>query len=170
MIRGSIVSYSEMLLPPTVVTRRDVAQLVLEAEQIDGAMTAADVRRRTSRKRQTRPILSEQFMHFLDANDIKIENSKSRSDLIKQLRSLKESVPVIHMTFAAAPDSDSLQRITAWLRTEIDSQAVIEVGVQPSLIAGVHLRTVNSIHDFSLRGRLQGQRELLVKELKAARG
>lgn len=170
MRRGSVVLAQDMILPPTVVTRRDVAQLVLEAEEVDSAMTAADVRRRTSRKRQLRPILSEQFMNFLDTNDIKIENSKTRSELIRQLRSLKGDVPVVHMTFAATADIDSLQRIAAWLRKEIHGQAVIEVGLQPALIAGVHIRTVNSIHDLSLRGRLQGQRELLIKELKAARG
>lgn len=170
MMKGSVVSHSEMILPASVVTRRDVAHLTLEAEKIDSEMTASDARFRTSRKRRSQPVLSDNLEQFLEVNDIDIKSSKVRSDLIKQLRNLKSSVPVIHMTFSASADADSLQRIATWLRSEVHPQVVIDAGVQPSLVAGVYVRTANSVMDLSLRGRLKGQRELLVKELRAARG
>ena len=116
------------------------------------------------------PTMSAQLSEFLKKNDLNLEESKTRSALIKQLRTMKDKVPIVHMTFAVETDAESLQQLAAWLRSSIHPQAVIDVGLQPALVAGVYLRTPNHVHDLSLRGKLQGSRELLVKELGAFRG
>jgi F0F1-type ATP synthase delta subunit len=74
------------------------------------------------------------------------------------------------MTFAVTADPESLQQLALWLRTTINPQAVIAVGLQPSLVAGVYLRTPNHVHDLSLRAMLKNGRGLLVEELGALRG
>jgi F0F1-type ATP synthase delta subunit len=52
----------------------------------------------------------------------------------------------------------------------VHKQAVIEVGLQPALIAGVYIRTPNHVQDLSLRAMLKGGRDILIKELEALRG
>jgi F0F1-type ATP synthase delta subunit len=91
-------------------------------------------------------------------------------DLIQHLRKLKDSVPIIHMTFATQADRDSLQQLAQWLRTEVHPQAVIGVGLQPALVAGVYVRTPNHIHDLTIRGKLESSRGVLVQELEALSG
>ena len=83
---------------------------------------------------------------------------------------MKDKVPVIHMTFAVQADPTSLQQIVQWLRSSVHPQVVISVGLQPSLVAGVYMRTPNHVRDLSLRTLLTGQHEVLVKELEALRG
>lgn len=169
MSKTELKTFNDFSLPASVVSRVDVSRLVAEAEHLDNAMTAATVRKKIGSDAATLPAMSQQLSEFLKMNDINLEESKLRSALIKQLRALKDKVPIIHMTFAVETDVESLQQLTAWLRQSIHPQAVIDVGLQPALVAGVYLRTPNHVHDLSLRGKLQGSRDILVKELEALR-
>ena len=114
--------------------------------------------------------MSARLSAFIELNSVSLEDGHKRSELIKELRALKETVPVIHMTFASVAEPESLQLLVNWLRTEIHPQAVLEVGLQPSLVAGVYLRTPNKVHDLSLRAVLESQRDLLVQDLESYRG
>ncbi|MCU1441840.1 MAG: hypothetical protein JWP85_2837 [Rhodoglobus sp.] len=161
--------YTDYILPSTMVSKVDVSRMVTEAEQIDNKLTEAAVRVKSGAAQQTMPVLSEVFEEFLTQNKLGLDNGQSRAEMIKQLRKLKEKVPIIHMTFAVTADRESLQQIVAWLRQSVHPQAVIAVGLQPALVAGVYLRTPNHVHDLSLRAALAGSHDVLIKELEAVR-
>lgn len=170
MTEQAVKTFTDFVLPSSVVTKVDVSHLVSEVERIDDALTAAAVRAGVGATQDVAPVVSQQLTDFLAQNTLSLLVAKDRTELIKQLRLLKEKVPVIHMTFAVTADPESLQEIAAWVRTEVSPQAVIAVGLQPSLVAGVYLRTPNHVQDLSLRGRLAEQRDVLAKELGALRG
>lgn len=163
-------TYEDFELPPTLVSRLDVSRLVTEAERIDNEMTESAVREKTGAQAAVAPAMSEQFLEFLQLNQLTFTASVERSRIVKQLHLLKDRVPVIHMTFAVEADRESLGQLAQWLRQSIHKQAVISVGLQPGLVAGVYLRTPNQVHDLSLKAKLAGSRDLLIKELEAARG
>lgn len=164
--------YSDFILPPSTVSKIDLSRLVHEVEWIDNELTSKSVRSKAGVRKHTEPILSEQLTDFLEQNKLTLleMTSRERSLFITQLRLLKDKVPVIHMTFATMADSESLAKLTGWLRESVHSQAVIAVGLQPALVAGVYLRTPNHVHDFSLRSKLEGSHDVLMKELEALRG
>ena len=163
-------TYADFILPPTVVTKVDVSRLVAELERVDTEIAAVVIRAKTGSQDRTMPILSEQLTDFLRQNQLKLDTGQSRAELIKQVRLMKDKVPVLHMTFAVPTDTASLQQLTQWVRTSIHPQAVIVTGLQPGLVAGVYLRTPNHVHDFSLRAALNGQHDALVTELESYRG
>ena len=165
-----MMTYTQFVLPLSVVSKADVARLVREAEKVDNDLTSAAIHAKVGTAEAQRPVLSEQFMEFLQLNKLMLTSSRDRTELIKQMRLLKEKAPVIHMTFATVADPDSLRQLAQWLRTSIHPQAVIAVGVQPGLVAGVYLRTTNHVYDLSLRAALKGSRQVLTKELGALRG
>lgn len=169
MSGNTVKTHENFILPVNVVTKIDISRLVSEVETVDNDMTAAAVRAKAGSQQQTQPILSDQLNEFLNQNSLKLDNGQERSAIVKQLRLLKDKVPVLHMTFAVTADTESLQKLTAWVRGSVHPQAVIAVGLQPALVAGVYLRTPNHIHDFSMRGALEGQHGLLVNELEALR-
>ena len=170
MNESNVKTYTDFALPPSVVSKIDVSRLVSELERVDNDLTTAAVRARIGEQEQSQPAVSGQLTDFLRQNELTLDESRGRSELIKQLRLLKDNVPVIHMTFAVAADPDSLGQLAQWLRSSVHPQAVIEVGLQPALIAGVYLRTPNHVHDFSLRAMLAGGHDVLVKELETLRG
>lgn len=163
-------TYAEFVLPPSVVTKVDLSRLIREIEWIDNEITAATVRTKTGVEQTAAPTVSAAFEAFLGQNQLTLATSRERSELIAQMRLLKDKVPVIHMTFAVAADRESLQQLTAWIRSSVHPQAVISVGLQPALVAGVYLRTPNHVHDLSLRAMLANSHDVLIKELEAARG
>jgi F0F1-type ATP synthase delta subunit len=162
--------YKNFILPLSVVSKADVSRLVSELERVDNEQTQAAAREKVGVANQAELMVSRQFADFLTQNKLTITTAQERSALLGQLRLLKEHIPIIHMTFAVDADRESLTKLTQWLRGSLSPQAVIEVGLQPALIAGVSVRTPNHIHDLSMRGVIKKNHGVLVKELEALRG
>lgn len=170
MSQTAPVTSTELALPPSVVTRPDLARLIHEVEQLDNAYTTAAARAKAGVATDVQPSASPQLIDFLQLNTLTISSdARARSQLIARLHALKEQAPQLHMTFAMEADRDSLVELAQWLRSSVHPQALITVGLQPGLVAGVYLRTPNHVHDFSLRGALKNSRGLIVKELEALR-
>lgn len=170
MTKDTTMTYTDFVLPSNVVTRIEVSRLVTEVERVDNEMTAATVKNKIGSQGSAQPVLSDQLTEFLTQNKFSLEDGKDRSALIKQLRKLKEKVPIIHMTFSVTADRQSLEKLALWTRESVHPQAVIDVGLQPALVAGVYLRTPNHVHDLSLRAKLDGSRDILTQELESLRG
>lgn len=170
MTEAAELNYTAFLLPPSVVSRVDLARMLDDAERVDNTLTTSAVREKAGGDGEVTLTLSEQFAAFLEINTLQFEAAQQRTAVIKQLRLLKDNVPTIHMTFAVEADRESLGQLVSWIREQVHAQAVIAVGLQPALVAGVYVRTPNHVLDLSLKAKLAGSRDLLVKELEAARG
>lgn len=170
MSEKTVKTHADFILPPSVVSKIQLTRLVSEVERVDDAMSAAAVRKKRGLDEHVQPVMSEQLVDFLTLNKLELDTAPERAALISELRKLKDSVPIIHMTFAVTTDPESLQQIAAWLRSSVHPQAVVAVGLQPDLVAGVYVRTPNHVHDLSLRAALEGRHDLLVSELEALRG
>lgn len=165
MSEANDIVYTRFVLPPSVASVIDLSRLITEVERVDNELTAAKVHAKVGVTEAAQPVISQQFSDFLGHNNLVLKNSQERTTLIQQLRILKEKAPVIHMTFAITVDRKSLEELAEWLRAEINPQVVIEVGLQPGLVAGVYVRTSNHVHDLSLRTALKDGRSVLAKEL-----
>lgn len=166
----AVKSYQEFVLPASLVTKADISRLVNEVERIDNELTTSMVRKEVGAAEQASPTFSEQLADFLTQNKLSLDDERLRGELIKELRLLKEKAPIIHMTFAVTADGESLRQLAQWLRTSTHPQALIDVGLQPALVAGVYLRTPNQVHDLSLRALLKNGQGKLVEELETLRG
>lgn len=170
MTDTTVKTHTDFALPASVVSRIDVSRLVNEVERIDNDLTAAAVRNKLGQAEQPMPVTSEQLSDFLTQNQLALNESHERSRLVKELRLLKDKVPVVHMTFAVTADPEGLGQIANWIRANVHPQAVISVGLQPGLVAGVYLRTPNHIHDLSLKSKLASSRGVMVEALESYRG
>lgn len=170
MSRTGVKEYGDFLLPLSVMTKGDLSRLIREFEALDAALTTRKVRKKVGAADRRTPAKSPQLVELLDLNPVNLDNAAVRSAYSKQLRLLKNNVHVMNMTFAAPADAESLQRLIAWLRESIHPQTVIEVHLQPSLVAGVYLRSQNHVFDFSVRSALRARRTDLMQSLEALRG
>jgi len=164
-------THDTFVLPPTVVSKIDIARLLSELERVDNDITSEAIRHKDEEGYQpAKPLLSEQLNDFLQSNELNLDNDHGRTELIKQLRELKDTVPIVHMTFATMADRESLGKLVTWLRESSHPQTVVAIGMQPALIAGVYLRTPNHVYDLSLRAKLKESHEKLVGMLGESRG
>lgn len=164
------LAYQDFNLPMSVVSHIDLSHLVRDVERIDNDRTAASVRAKAGAPEQPMLPPSAPLSDFLAANQLTLESPRERGEIVKQLRLLKDKAPVLHLTFAADADQDSLQQLAKWARESVHPQAILAVGLQPALIAGVYVRTPNHVHDLSARARLSEGRQVLVKDLEALSG
>ena len=157
----SEVKNIDYLLPSALISRADLARLVREVEAVDSALETQKVKN-DGQGNYRLPTMSQSLGDFLAINKIDLTDDHGRMTLKEQLIKLKDKAPVIHMTFATSADPEALQDLVDWVRKELHPQALISVGLQPSLIGGVYMRTPNHVYDFSMRSRMQGKREILV--------
>lgn len=166
MSQQATVDYQNFKLPSGLITRSDIARFVGELEQTDNDLTTAAVRQKIGKTGNPAPTVSDLVTDFLNLNDLSLENSSQRTAIIHELRKLKDAAPIVHLTFAVVADRTSLQEIIVWLRQSIHPQAVMTVGLQPALVAGVYMRTPNKVHDLSMRAVLKGKRDVLRRQLR----
>ncbi len=164
------ISYTDILLPESVLTKRDLLRLVREAERIDNEVSSDVIRNEVKHKEPEELQISSRFASFVDKNNVNLDDKSQRVQLVKQLQLLKDKVPVVHVTFATDADTESIGKLVEWFRSSVHPQVVIDVGLQPGLVAGAYIRTNNKVFDFSLKALLKGNRSLLVEKLEALRG
>lgn len=158
----------DYLLPKQLIRRADLARLVREVEDIDSELEAQKVRSKGSGEYRL-PNMSNALSECIAINKIEITDDHTRMLFKENLRALKDSAPIVHLTFAIEADPASLQTIASWLRDNIHPQTLIEVGLQPGLIAGVYMRTPNQVHDFTIKNLFAQKRDVmirLIEELK----
>lgn len=167
MSQTSITQADKLKLPRNVVSKLDVARLLAEFEQIDSQLDDAAIRQKVGATVSFESVMSEQLADFMSLNQLALSDSNLRDQVVTGLRTLKDEAPVVHMTFAAAVDQESLGQIIDWLRQSVHPQCLLIVGLQPNLVGGVYVRTPNHVHDLSLRGQLAKSRHLLVEAVEA---
>lgn len=171
MNENKLKNATDYHLPASLVSQSDLNQLINELEEIDSDMTTAEVRSQVGAKqKQAMPNTSKQLAEFVSQNELNLDTDEERSHHIKQLAKLKLSAPVMHLTFARAADRASLMEIANWLRQSVHRQAVISVGLQPDLVAGVYIRSENRVYDLSLKRQLAQHRSVLLQDIKALHG
>lgn len=163
-------THTDFVLPMNIVSKGDISRLANELERIHNELTEDTVREKVGASERAEVVMSDGMREFLNQNNLKLDNPRDRGDLVKEMRLLKENAQVIHMTFAVPADGESMQELAKWFRESVHPQTVIDVGLQPGLIAGAYVRTTNHIHDMSLRAALKNGHEVLVKELETLRG
>jgi len=159
----------ELKLPPALIGRAHLAQLIRELEAVENDLENQKAKHigQTGEVKFHVPTMSRALADCIELNGVEVLDGQQRMHFKKSLNFIKDRAPVMSFTFATDPDGESLQRLVDWVRKEIHPGALISVGLQPALIGGVYLRTPNHVHDFSLRTLLHDKRSLIVDELEA---
>ena len=160
----------ELKLPAALVTRADLARLIREVEAVDTNLESQKVKAKDRDHVDYHlPTMSSGLHDFLELNKVTITKDRERMAIKERLTKLKDSAPVVHMTFAVAADTEVLQKLVDWLRTNAHPQSLISVGLQPGLVGGVYVRTPNHVHDFSMRSMLEAKRDVMRSVLEEQR-
>jgi len=150
-------------LPPSLISRADLSRLMRELEALEVIVESQKIQDTAGARRL--PALSLVLRDITELNDVDLTDDKQRQELNAQLKRLKQASPIVHLIFPAAVDAESLEMLVAWLRQNAHPQALVRVGLQPSLVGGVYIRTTNKVFDFSLKGLLGGRHDIISKEL-----
>lgn len=112
------------------------------------------------------PAITATLRAIATENKIDLRDQAACEKLLIELEELKEKAPSVHLSFPSDPTQEVMQKLIIWFRKEVNPRIIIQVGLQPSIAAGVVLRTPNKQFDFSLRQHLYRNRNLLREALR----
>ena len=152
---------SELKLPITFVSKSDVNRVLRELEALSDFFISAAARKAGSSIKPPRiTYLLEQLARD---NQYNLLEESHRRELKSKLEQILKTAPLIHISFAAEPTPPIIDAILSWLRSNIHSQLLLQIGLQPTIAAGCVLRTPNKIFDMSLRSYLESQENYLAE-------
>lgn len=153
-------------LPVGIVGRADVARTLRELETINDLMDQAALRTDVA---PSLPRISQLTRDLAEINTYDISLKADRARLVVFLKRVKELAPVLHISFASEPSDEAIAKLITWLRDEVSSYALLQIGIQPSIIAGCILRTSNRVFDFSMRRRIEENKVVLRRKISLLR-
>lgn len=154
----------QLVLPLLVVSPVDVGRLIRDVETLDNVLMQYDLKGATDQARM--PKTSLLLDATIDINKLNLLDPNQRQQLISFLYSVRDSAPVLHISFGADPAAAFIEKLMAWVRREIHPLVLLTVGLQPNIGAGCLVRTTNKFYDFSLRENFTKNRELLMSKLR----
>lgn len=156
----------ELKLPTNIVAQTDINRLMRELGALDDFFLSAAARATGT------PVKPPRITFMLEQvsrdNKVNLFEASYRDELKARLQAVLEHAPVLHISFATEPSPRITDSVLAWLRSNIHPQALLVIGLQPTIAAGCVLRTGNQIFDMSLRTHLQKQEDYLVKLIEGA--
>lgn len=155
----------DLKLPNGVASRQDVVLLHREVRMFLDAMNQSVMRHDSPIKY---PAISTNLRAIATINQIDLRDAKKCEELIAKLEEVKDKAPSVHVSFPSEPSTAALERLIVWFRKEIDPKVVIQVGLQPTIAAGVVVRTPNHQFDFSLRKHLYENQHKLGEAIRNA--
>lgn len=157
----------KIVLPLSVMTVIDLSRVGRELDQLDEFMVQTAIR--TPGTPMQLPRLSKLLDDVATANNINLLEEPHRKALLNALGYLKEHAPKLHISFAAEPNAQFVNKIADYIRTNISSVALLQIGLQPTIAAGCILRSPNHQFDLSLRQHLKDNRSQLAEYIHAVK-
>lgn len=149
-----------------VVSPNDIARLQRELNGLNDFFVS--IKARQSGSTMQLPKLTRILNQLAHENGVNLLEESQRTQLAEALNQVYEKAPSLHISFASEPSPKALESMVVWIRGNIHPQALIQIGLQPSIAAGCFVRTPNKIFDMSLRATLKKSEPYLTKLIAGA--
>ena len=156
----------DLKLSTNIVSQVDIARILRELKNLDDFFVAANAR--AAGTPMQLPRLTRLLDEIAKENKYNLLEPADRKSLAQKLDQIIGNAPLLHISFAAEPSPKAVEKILIWFRTNIHPQALLQVGLQPTIAAGCVLRTANKIFDMSLREHLTEQQKYLAQLIDVA--
>ena len=151
-------------LPILVFGTTEVHRLLRELDALETYFQSANLR--AGGASSVLPKVSRLLDSLASENKMNLLQPLDRQKLAAFLKSIIQSAPTVHISFAADPSAAFTAKIVDWLRRNVHPQTLLSLGLQPTIAAGCVVRTSNKLFDFSLRNRFTERRQTLISQLE----
>ena len=151
------------VLPASLYTRAEVARLVREVEDLIASEHGDKLRSGEASLQMSR------LLQMVSDANVGDDGPPTLQSLKQALTSVYQKAPVVHLSFAADPSPEFLERMVGWFRKEVNSYVLLQIGLQPSIAAGCIIRTPSKYFDLTMRKRFSEKRSVLIEQLRGSR-
>ncbi len=150
-------------MPASLYTRADVSRLVREVEDLIASEHGDKLRSGEASLQMSR------LLQMVSDANVGDDGPPTLQSLKQALTSVYQKAPVVHLSFAADPSPEFLERMVGWFRKEVNSYVLLQIGLQPSIAAGCIIRTPSKYFDLTMRKRFSEKRSVLIEQLRGSR-
>ncbi len=152
----------ELKLPTILASKQDITHIHRELRMFTDLVMQSIMRHDNPVQY---PPISATLRALATENQIDLRQEDACNQLLKDIEMLNKNAPTVHISFPIDPSPEVIRRLIIWLREEVDPRIVIMIGLQPTIAAGIVMRTPNHQFDFSLRQHFYRNREKLKEAL-----
>ncbi len=106
------------------------------------------------------------WLNHLSPEFFKSFNKDNLSEALANLeQQISKLLPLI-LYLSFEPDKNTIASISSWLRQNLSQQSILEIKFDPDLIGGCAIVKNGVYKDYSLRARIEEQKELILSEFK----
>lgn len=160
------MALKDKMLPLSIVGKNDLIKMQRELSRLDDFFVASATRKAGEALKP--PRISHGLELLARENQVNLLEAQKRKIFSQELSQILTVAPTMNISFSAEPPMKSLEVLIQWFRNNIHPQALLTVGIQPSIAAGCVLRTPNQIFDMSLRTNLKNEEPYLAKLIDGA--
>ena len=160
------MNQNPLRLPTAIVGQTDINRVLRELGALDDFFLSASAR--TAGTPITPPRVTYMLQQLAGENRFNLMEAGQRQELKQKLTDALKTAPVLHISFAAEPSPRLTDAVLSWFRSNVHAQALLVIGLQPTIAAGCVVRTGNKIFDMSLRSHLHKQEDYLVRLIQGA--
>jgi F0F1-type ATP synthase delta subunit len=153
-------------LSANIIGQVDIARILRELKSLDDFFAAAKTR--PAGTSMQLPKLTRLLDQVAKENNFNLLEESNRKELYRELDQIVSTAPLLHISFAAEPSTQALEKVLIWLRANIHPQVLLQVGLQPAIAAGCVVRTANKVFDMSLRENLKEHQQYLMQLIDTA--
>jgi F0F1-type ATP synthase delta subunit len=93
----------------------------------------------------------DKFMILLNSNKIQLSSNSALKDFITKVQEKISSLPTISLTIAFEPKEGTLKSLSDWFPANINKQVLLDIKVDPEIIAGACVSYGGKCSDFSIK-------------------
>jgi len=96
-------------------------------------------------------IKKDKFLSLLRENKVAIGSNTAIKSFLDKIANNISNLPTATLTLAVEPDKEALQEISDWFPLNLKKQVLIEIQVEPRLVAGAIISYKGKLIDASIR-------------------
>lgn len=150
-------------LPTGIVSTGDARRLRRDIAALEDTLQA--IRLRTNAPVAKLPRLSRSLEEFGSTNRLNFLLPDDRHHAAVFMDYVLKKAPVMRISFASEATRKFTTELVLWLRSNFDSEMLVEIGLEPNIAAGCVVRTTDKVFDFSLVKHLESKRPMLMEKL-----
>jgi F0F1-type ATP synthase delta subunit len=93
----------------------------------------------------------DKFMTILRNNKIPLSSNSALKDFIGKIQEKISSLPTVSLTLAFEPKEKTLKSLSDWFPLNINQQVLLDIKVDPEIIAGASISYKGKFLDFSVK-------------------
>lgn len=144
-------------LPPSIYSPDQLSSVTWELSRLISILRKEAIRSTVTKSSTKSEAITEipvLLQDLLKASNVAQDDQPKLEQLQKEIKTLRDSAPSVHITLAAFPPISIKKQLVQWMRDEVSPRVLCIFSVRGDIGGGVIIRTNSRQFDFSFRSKL----------------